>query len=321
MKKLIPNPDLTAEVWVPEDGIDHRTAASLEPAFQALLDRVEYMRRIPPRIRPFTNQDTYPEYSTSKKVTNNNTYLWLAQITYMPYLQRIDLNTMKRTVFSITGNDSYVTALRVSPTTGTLIAAHSSDGTNSTIYRSTDNGNTWVSVLTASGASNPYIAWSPTAVILGQGTKVWISTNDGQTWTAYTTNIDTGIWDDAIWFIDRWWIKATISGTPTILWSTNGVTWNTATGPWSKVIGQKFWGYSGLLYLPVRPITTWDGTALTSLGIDNVSVIGVLGGRLVYWTTDSANPLMVDLELGSGVFFPKPTVFSDSLVLWNDGLA
>lgn len=313
MKKLVPNPNPNAEIWVPEDGVDRRTAASLEPAFQALADRADAMWRAPVRLWPWRDQDTYAAYTANTRTTNTEKHLFLYQTTYQPYFQRIELPGMTR---SAPTPPAAITTMRVNRTTGTLIAT--SGTTTLTVYRSTDNGDTWTQVLTGSAAVAVYMAFNGNDAVMGGGTNVWVSNDDGQTWTAYTANVDLGTWYDAYWYGGRWWVSSSTG----IFWSTDGQTWTQETGTWSSVLlSSRFVEHGGLLYLPVKPITTWDGAAFADTGISNVSLICRVAGRMYYWTGNSYDRVQVDLESGLAAFVPSPKTLSDSLALWYAGVS
>ncbi len=313
MKKLVPNPNLNAEVWVPEDGVDRRTAASLEPAFQALLDRIQGGELTPPRIRGFKNRDTRIAYSEQRKLTDNGSYLWVVQTTYTPYFQRIDLATMDMVALSPPGT---IYTIRVNPNTNTLLAAIDVGGVIN-VYRSTDLGDTWTQVLGGLPV-RPYFGFNGTEVLAGGSQYVWLSADDGATWTAYTANMSTGTWQDAPYWGGKWFIYAGVSA---VVSSPDGVTWTQETPSGANVMGR-FVEHGGYLYAPTAPVVRWDAALnKETLAIDALSHFGPSGGRVYYWENRANDSAMIDIETGEGAFCPLPKFFSDNYPVWESGIA
>lgn len=310
MKKLIPNPDLTAEVWVPEDGIDHRTAASLELAFQALLNRIDALAGILPALRPWGNDPgTYVQsgYITERTITRSDTHVWI-KFTAGDKLRRWNLITMQRTSLVDPGISSWI---RYNPYTGTLFAH--GDTTNNlyaVIRRSSDLGDTWATVLNDTTKQARYIGFSPTTVLVVGGNDIYISTNDGLTWTAYvgTANgnpLSANTINDIRWDGYQWWMISD----GRVLTSPDGIVWVSQAGGWSAV--SNFAGivvHNGKVYLPTNPVYAWDITTSTwsALPVYGGYRIAMIGGRPMAVGTDSG--LFVDLLttrasfLGGGTF-------------------
>ncbi|UZX16569.1 hypothetical protein KQ693_05935 [Thermus sp. PS18] len=317
MKKLTGSASYTAEIWVPEDGVDPRTAASLEPAFQKLLDLVSGALTLPLFIKPWRKMIAL---SSPLKATRYDPYVIMLNGST---LYRIDTQTMGYVTLTNPGVFRYIL---YNPYTGSLFAQTDSYG-YAVIRKSTDHGATWAVVLNNTSKYSYALGFSPSKIISVGGNDIFVSTDDGNTWTAYTGTADGGSLSansiyGIVWDGSAWWMSAD----GRILKSADGISWTRVNGPWNSVLNSWPIVYKNRVYLPTDPIYYWDTASNSFVSTD---VFGHLDNRLVihrgqllclnpsYGVIDVEGRVLKDavLPLSSGI-----TVVPPNLIVHPSGL-
>jgi len=266
MKKLNPTPSLD-DVWVPEDGVDRRTAASLEPAFQALLNRSEYALSMVERTRvralfgPATDSEL-PRHV--KAIDDDGDTLYIPVIHQSSPLQfsvmRLNLNDFRQ----------YAIASAPMPLTNVFYvwlvaygALYATDrdyqgSASSGLYRSTDGGDTWTQVsntgLLVLGRNGTTLL----AVGVLDGT-LHRSTDDGLSWSQVSGAPQVAVdrWK-AEWAYGKWWLVDT--GSQLHVSSDDGLTWTPVPGETASVVRLDM---SGRLWIRSGRYTT-DGVSFAN---------------------------------------------------------
>lgn len=232
MKKLNPIPSLD-DVWVPEDGVDRRTAASLEPAFQAILNRSEYaflvLRRLrirglpqPPGLSPqltglsFADDDGERLFLVTKQLSGGDWRILSLDLADFTRFELVDPpltppSSSSTLVLTLVGGALYLAG----------------ENFSSGLWRSTDQGATWSQV--AAEEIFPLAQHGDTALgITGNGT-LYRSGDAGASWSevAGAPLVQRGRWS-VEWAFDRWWLAANDGG----LYASNddGLTWTQIPG-------------------------------------------------------------------------------------------
>lgn len=306
MKRLTASPNLNAEIWVPEDGVDFRTAASLEPALQALYNLTTgYFNFIPKvRLGPAGSGTPFGNGSGLRIAASSQIVAWDNGSGSLGVWDLVLWNYYART------SPSGISHLLVDPYAHVLYAI-----VNGNLHRSADKGANWSQVLT-SGYISTLLFSENTLLAVESGTRsyVWRSTNGGVTWTQIaSTNPNIKRAEK----IDNLWVGYASSGIYTS--SDNGATWtNISTltvpydfttyfsSPYVVKAGQKVW-------LPTNPISYHDGTQLivTNLRMPSLTYasavkIGERAFLLIIYNMGTAIPsgyigYLIDLETNMGI--------------------
>lgn len=270
MKKLTPRAKV-GDIWFPEDGVDRRSALSLEGGFQALMDAalMRTLLRIGAPINlPGAGQVPWVEPPYLAVGTNQNIY---------------NYNTLQATQSPYATNAYYATP------SGRLWTANGNK-----IRYSDDWGQAWSAEITFSATTGGIVYLfmvsddnQKVLVHYSADGKTYISTNGGAAWASYTPN---PAWASPTSLFGRWWNGYWwVMDGSTLKRSADGINWTTLTVSGATLTNGIPYVRGNRLIIPAtNAIVSHDGTQPT---VETLAPFG-LSASIAYLTRQE-QPLFV----------------------------
>lgn len=299
MKKLTPQ-SVLADIWFPEDGVDRRSAASLEVGAQAIINSALQHRLL-----------RYVGYTTPAQHTNE----WVEP----PYVIRGTAGILFNFNSKVVRTLPY-SAAKVYVANGRIWVANLNN-----LRYSDDWGATWSAAIVApwSGQHTFLLLVSDDnqkILVYASNNTIYLSTNGGSTWTsgapspAFTSAPLRGRWWNGRWLA--------FDGS-TLKTSTDGFNWSTVSIAGANIVGGIPYVRNGKLIIPASQIvTTVDGVsyqveesffANPSLGIS--VAYKTRSGQTLY-IINSNNGFIVDPSGAPAMYWP-PSLSSPSVLIEN----